>query len=106
MNKKEIQGFIAWYLPAVLLQYGVSGALAFSDGGFVDYGSRMNFFVSHLSALICGGWLFMNSPKHGLHRWLWAAFGLGAHLFAILLFFGCTAWNGLPSPDARETHDR
>lgn len=106
MNKKEIQGFIAWYLPAVLLQYGVSGALAFSDGGVVGYGSRMNFFVSHLSAFICGGWLFMNSHKHGLHRWLWAAFGLGTQLYAILLFFGYIAWNRLLSPDARETSDR
>ena len=98
MEKHEIQNFIVWYLPAVALTYFVSGELFFSENGSVTFGLRLNFLASHLGALICGVWLFVNSSKNGLNKWLWAAFGLGAHLFAVVLYFGYKASNKLFQP--------
>ena len=93
MSKEEIQSFIIWFLPAVAISYFVSGVLLFSETGGISFGHRLDFLVRHLSTIICGVWLFVRSPKHGLNKWLWGLFGLGAHLFAIVLYFGYVAFN-------------
>ena len=93
MNKKEIQNFIIWYIPAIIGTHFISVAIFFSESGGVSFGYRMDIFLSILSHLICGIWLFINSPKHELNKWLWGIFGLGAHLFAIVLYFTYVAFN-------------
>ena len=98
MQKKEIENFIFWYIPAILATYFISGALFFSENGSLSFGYRLDFLASHLGAIICAVWLFLNSSKHGLNKWLWAIFGLGAHLFAIVLYFGYIAFKYLSKP--------
>jgi hypothetical protein len=98
LQKQEIQNFIAWYVPAVLVTYFISGALFFSENGSVSFGYRLDFLASHLGAIICSGWLFINGSKQGLNKWLWGIFGLGAHLFAIVLYFGYMAFNKPSKP--------
>lgn len=98
MQKQEIQNFIAWYIPAILATYFISGALFFSETGSMSFGYLLDFLVSHLGTIICSTWLFVNSSKHGLNKWLWGIFGLGAHLFAIILYFGYIAFNKLTNP--------
>ena len=98
LQKQEIENFIAWYVPVVLVTYYVSGALFFSENGGLTFGYRLDFLASHLGALICGVWLFTNSSKHGLNKWLWGIFGLGAHLFAVALYFLYTEFNKPTKP--------
>ncbi|MDD3482502.1 hypothetical protein [Azovibrio restrictus] len=93
MYKNEIQSFIVWYLPAIIGTHAMGVLLFFSDTGSVSLGYRADFLFSILGYVICGIWLFLNAPKHGLNKWLWGAFGLGGHLFAILLYFGNMAFN-------------
>ncbi len=91
MNKKEIQNFIIWYIPVIIGTHSISFTLYFSETGSVD--GNLYFILSNLNLVICGVWLFINSPKHNLNKWLWGIFGLGAHLFAIVLYFGYVAFN-------------
>lgn len=93
MDKKEIQNFIIWYIPAVIGTHFVSVGLFLSDDGSISFGHKLDFLLTSLSWIICGIWLFINTPKHDLNKWLWGIFGLGAHLFAIVLYFGYVAFN-------------
>ena len=93
MDKKEIQNFIIWYIPAVIGTHFVSVGLFLSDDGSISFGYRLDFLLTSLSLIICWIWLFINTPKHCLNKWLWGNFGLGAHLFAIVLYFGYVAFN-------------
>ncbi|KPK38981.1 MAG: hypothetical protein AMJ69_06950 [Gammaproteobacteria bacterium SG8_47] len=103
MNRHEIQNFILWYIPAILGAHFVSVALFLSEDGSVSLGYRADFALSALSYVVCGLWLFVNGPKHNLNRWLWGIFGLGAHLFAVLLYFAYVAFN--QATTGREVHD-
>lgn len=91
MDKKEIQNFIIWYIPAIIGTHSISLTLYFSETGGID--GDLYFLLSNLNLVICSVWLFINSPKHDLNKWLWGVFGLGAHLFAIVLYFGYVASN-------------
>jgi hypothetical protein len=59
LQKQEIQNFIIWYLPAILVTYFISGALYSSEKGSVSFGFRLDFLASHLGAFICAVWLFV-----------------------------------------------
>jgi hypothetical protein len=98
LEKREIQNFIIWYLPAIIINYFISGSLLFSERGSVSFGFQLDFLASHVAAFICAIWLFLNSRKHGLNRWLWGIFGLGSHLFGVVLYFGYVAFNKRVEP--------
>ena len=93
MYKKEIQSFIIWYIPAIIGAHFISIALFFSESGSVSFGYRVDFVLSSLGYFVCGIWLFINSPRHNLNKWLWGIFGLGVHLFAVVLYFIYVAFN-------------
>lgn len=101
MSKEEIQNFIIWYLPAIATSYFISGSLLLSETGGISFGHRIDLFASHLDNFICGAWLFVHCHKHGLNKWLWALFGIGANLFAIVLYFGYVAFNKAISDNAK-----
>ncbi len=97
MDKAELQNFILWFIPAAACSYLISASLLFSDNGVVSYGHRIDFLLTHANTFVCGVWLYIHSAKHGLNRWLWGLFGLGASLFAIVLYFGYVALNKRPN---------
>jgi len=59
----------------------------FSETGAISYGHRGDMLIGVVPNLVCGVWLFLNVEKHGLNKWLWRLFGIGAHLFSVILFF-------------------
>ncbi|MDX1669602.1 MAG: hypothetical protein R3194_09305 [Limnobacter sp.] len=84
---KKAQNFIFWYIPAIIGTHFVTVALLFTGTGSISFGHRVDFLLSNLGAIVCCIWLFFNSEKQNLNKWLWGIFGLGAHLFAVVLFF-------------------
>ena len=86
MDKKEIESFIMWYLPAIALSLYVYGSLYLSPEG-ISFGTQMDIGSSYLGHLICAFWLFKHAPKHQLNKWLWAVFGLGLGLFSMIFYF-------------------
>jgi hypothetical protein len=95
MIKDEIQNFIIWYLPAIAISYFISSSIFLSDTGSITFGYRLDFLSSHLSSIICSVWLFIFSSRHDLNKWLWGIFGLGANLFAIVIYFVYVSFNEL-----------
>lgn len=83
IHRSKLEKLALIYSLVVFVKYFISWEVFASESGVLGLG-WVGFFISRLGGFVCGAWLFwVSSTRKPL---LWAVFGLGAELLAVILY--------------------
>lgn len=97
--RKDLETLIVWYVPIAIVTFIISGILSgyfYSiTGDTVTLGTKVSFVAwanqifSYADNLVVGIWLFNIRRRANDRPFIWAAFGLITHFFAVTIYI-CT----------------